>query len=176
MKNNYIQNIELSVNSFHYDASVLNDVININEDDYTTLDIRSVKGSIVHVPHGIEPGQVYLLSKLVIDEALSNPILSGIIGKAIYDLIKYIASKIPSLKRNCNLDEKTIYILTELDIINGDTANVLIDLSFYSDEYESRLETLGQLIETINSTNIKGDVRINCHSGKWHISNNKENS
>ena len=163
--------IEVLVDARHYEVSVFEDVISIKEEDYSTLDVFSVKFSICRSPACIDLGQISVFSSIIIHEAVSNPVLFGVLGNAIYDLIKYMGEKIPNLLNSCKHVVQSVPIGCSLTIKHKEETNIKVNLNFSSDELKSISKGLVQLKETIETLDLTGEVEMRYEDSKWHVSN-----
>ncbi|MCL2360499.1 MAG: hypothetical protein FWC73_01640 [Defluviitaleaceae bacterium] len=169
--NYFAHNIEVLVDVKHYDASAFQDVITINEDDYLSLYCHSAKFSICSSPACLDLGQISILSSIVIYETASNKILIGVLVNAIYDLMKYISSKIPSILLSRKHQLNNVPVVCTLDVKHEEATNVKVNLSFSSEELKEMSNGLKQLNKTISELDIKGEIQIQYESSKWHITN-----
>jgi len=169
--NHFIQYIEVLVEARHYDVSVFQDIINIDEDEYSSLDIYSVKFSICQSPACVDLGQLAIYSSMIIHEAVSNPVLISVLGNAMYDLMKFMGEKIPILLKSCKHTVQDVSVDCGVNIKNKEDTNIRINLIFSSYELNRITASLEQLNETINTLDLKGEVQIRYQDSKWYISN-----
>jgi len=169
----YIQDVEVMINATHYDVVVLRDIISVDEDAYSSLDIRSIKGCYRSFPSGADLGEVWIASTIIIHQLISNPILAGTIGSAVYDLLKFMVEKTPRLLENCIHNPLSIMFHNILKVKTKGCANITIDLCIKSDEISTVSNGLEQLKELIESLQLEGDVKITYSNSEWYVSNDQ---
>ena len=165
------QKVEVLIEFRHYEVSVIEEILAISEEDYSSLDVHSIKVGVCSSPACAELGEVFFLSSILIHESIARQVLVGMLANSMYDLFKFMEEKIPVLLRSCKYTVQDVPVGCDVDIKYSEDANIRLNLSFSSCELQEISGGLEQLKETFDTIDLEGDVKISYKDSKWRISN-----
>lgn len=165
--------VEVEFHSSGYDLSLINDIMYIDENKYTSIDCHSIKVSVTSLPSYVIDNELLMFITLYIYKEVTIGILTEIIKSAALDIGTYFKDKMKFIRAKNLLGGKNIPIEVKLEAkeLNTEVIKLKLDINMESKNVQNVMEELDQITEQLKKCSINETIECKYRNGEWTLTN-----
>lgn len=170
--NNARMNIKIILPQIDYNMDYVDEILEVNENEYNLLKCWDIEVSTKYVPSAIDTGEIFVYFKLLLDDIKNNPIFINLLSSALYDLYKFLVSKSKIFLKGNKHGQDVIIMSVHGTVVDENKDSINFDLSCNS---ENVIEVIDKLSKIKCNLEDKRINNVNLHydhlTDTWTINN-----
>jgi len=170
-------NIKITLPRIDYNLDYVDEILKIDENKYKLLNVGEIEVSTKHLPSAIDTGEIFVYFKLLLDEINNNTVFINLVSSALYDLYKFLISKMKTFLKGNKHEQDVIGVSVHGRIVDENNESINFDLRCSSENVIEIMDKFSKIKCFLENNKYKTvNIHYDHQTDEWIINNKCDNN